>query len=113
LNQVFLNLIKNAAESVDGGPGLVRVEASVRDGSLRVSVSDDGAGMSPEVQQQLFEPFFTTKEGGRGTGLGLSICQQIVERHGGTIEVSSTEGSGTTMTVTLPIESGPGGDLGA
>jgi signal transduction histidine kinase len=113
LNQVFLNLIKNAAESVAGGPGSVRVEASVRDGSLRVSVSDDGAGMSPEVQQQLFEPFFTTKEGGRGTGLGLSICQQIVERHGGTIEVSSTEASGTTMTVTLPIESDPGGDLGA
>ena len=60
--------------------------------------------MSPEVQTQLFEPFFTTKEGGRGTGLGLSICKQIVEGHGGTLQVESAEGEGTTMTVSLPCE---------
>ncbi len=112
LNQVFLNLIKNAAESFAGRGGAIRVEASADDGILRVAVQDDGGGMSAEVQQHLFEPFYTTKEGGRGTGLGLSICKQIVESHGGHFEVSSQEGEGTTMTVVLPI-SRSGGDLAA
>ena len=112
LNQVFLNLIKNAAESFAGRGGSIRVEASATDGNLRVVVQDDGGGMSPEVQQQLFEPFFTTKEGGRGTGLGLSICKQIVEAHGGRLEVDSREGEGTRMAVLLPIE-GAGGDIAA
>ncbi len=104
LNQVFLNLIKNAAESLADRGGSVRVDASVHDGTLRVRVQDDGAGMSPEVQRRLFEPFFTTKDGGRGTGLGLSICKQIVEGHRGRLEVASVAGEGTTMTVVLPVE---------
>ncbi len=104
LNQVFLNLIKNAAESLAGGEGSIRVDASTEGGTLRVRVRDDGSGMSPEVQARLFEPFFTTKDEGRGTGLGLSICKQIVEGHGGTLQVESAEGEGTTMTVSLPLE---------
>ena len=63
--------------------------------------------MTSDVQQRLFEPFFTTKQGGRGTGLGLSICRQIVEGHGGRLEVESTEGEGTTMTVALPLAGAP------
>jgi signal transduction histidine kinase len=109
LNQVFLNLIKNAAESLAGGGGSIGVEASVDAGIVRVRVRDDGAGMSPDVQRRLFEPFFTTKAGGHGTGLGLSICKQIVGAHGGTLEVESTEGEGTCMTVALPVEGTPAG----
>ena len=103
LNQVFLNLIKNAAESIDGGGASIQVDASVSSGSLRIRVRDNGSGMSQEVQNRSFEPFFTTKDEGRGTGLGLSICKQIIEGHGGRLEVESTEGEGTTMIVTLPV----------
>jgi len=104
LNQVFLNLIKNAAESVADGGVSIHVDVSVSGGNLRIRVRDDGSGMSPEVASRLFEPFFSTKEEGRGTGLGLSISKQIVEGHGGRLEVESREGEGTTMSVTLPVE---------
>jgi signal transduction histidine kinase len=67
--------------------------------------------MPPEVQARIFEPFFSTKEGGRGVGLGLSIVQGIVARHGGTIDVTSTPGKGTTFTVRLPLRAPA--DLGA
>jgi signal transduction histidine kinase len=103
LNQVFLNLIKNATESSTSREGAIRVEASARDGNVIVVVRDHGSGMSEEVRRRLFEPFFTTKEGGRGTGLGLSICKQIIESHGGRLEVESVVGEGTTMTVVLPV----------
>jgi len=68
-----------------------------------VRVADDGKGMPPEVQARVFEPFFSTKEGGRGVGLGLSIVQGIVARHGGTIDVTSEPGRGTTFAVRLPL----------
>jgi signal transduction histidine kinase len=67
-------------------------------------IVDDGRGMAPDVRARIFEPFFSTKEGGRGVGLGLSIVQGIVARHGGTIQVSSEPGRGTTFTVTLPVK---------
>jgi signal transduction histidine kinase len=68
-----------------------------------VSISDTGDGIAPEHLSQIFDPFFTTKPVGEGTGLGLSITYGIVERHGGTINVESRKGSGTTFTVTLPV----------
>jgi two-component system NtrC family sensor kinase len=67
-----------------------------------VEISDTGAGISPENIPKIFEPFFTTKEVGRGTGLGLAVCYGILTEHGGSLDVQSTVGSGTTFTITLP-----------
>jgi two-component system NtrC family sensor kinase len=66
-------------------------------------IKDDGMGIPAEVLPRLFEPFVTTKESGKGVGLGLAISRSIVERHSGTIEVESTEGAGTTFTISLPL----------
>jgi signal transduction histidine kinase len=104
LNQVFLNLVKNAADALDGSGGVIRVEVSEVAGGVQIAVADDGPGMSAEVQERLFEPFFSTKEAGRGTGLGLSISRQIVEAHGGRIDVASELGVGSTVVVQLPHE---------
>ncbi len=104
LTQVFVNLFTNAAHAMAGAGGELRVTArSIDDGSsVRVDVSDTGGGIPPEAMPQIFEPFFTTKTDGRGTGLGLSIVRGILDAHGGTIQVSSAAGSGTTFTLTLP-----------
>jgi len=101
MKQVFMNLIKNAGEAMpDGGTLTVRTR---REGPmLRVEVADTGCGISPENQARLFHEFFTTKE--RGYGLGLHIVHTIVQRHGGTIEVESEAGQGTTFILRLPIE---------
>jgi signal transduction histidine kinase len=106
LNQVFLNLLKNAAEALHGREGTVRVSARAEGDSILVQVRDDGPGVAAELLPKLFEPFYSTKEAGRGTGLGLSISRRIVTDHGGTIEVSSDPGEGTTFTVTLPRKGG-------
>lgn len=74
-------------------------------GAVQVEVRDDGVGMPREVLAKMFEPFFTTKEHGRGLGLGLAISRNIVDRHGGRIEVASEPGHGTTFTITLPLQS--------
>jgi PAS domain S-box-containing protein len=101
LEQVVLNLITNAANaSAEGQEVVVRTRAE--DGCVRVSVHDDGHGMSPEVKRHLFDPFFTTRGREGGTGLGLSIAHGIVEDHGGEIGIDSEVGHGTTMTVSLP-----------
>jgi signal transduction histidine kinase len=107
LNQVFLNLIKNAAEAMEGKGGSVRVRVRREGVVLHIAVADDGPGIPPEVRTMLFEPFFTTKQAGRGTGLGLSIARQIAEAHGGSLDVESTLGEGTTFTLTLPLEAAP------
>ena len=105
LGQVFLNLVVNGAQAIPEdrvGGGVVRVTTSTAsDGWACIAVSDDGAGMSAETRRHLFEPFHTTKPG-QGTGLGLYITRSIVVEHGGTIEVESTEGVGTTVYVKLP-----------
>jgi signal transduction histidine kinase len=103
LNQVFLNLIKNAAECF--GPEGGRIDVSLkRDGDhVVVEVSDDGPGIPEALQPRLFEPFFTTKETGEGTGLGLSITRQIVASHCGELRVESVEGEGTRFIVRLPL----------
>lgn len=104
LNQVWMNLLVNAAQAVEESHGEVRITTRCDEGTVIVSVSDTGPGMAPEQLKKIFDPFFTTKPVGEGTGLGLSISHGIVERHGGKIEVESTPGRGTTLTVSLPVD---------
>jgi len=103
INQVFLNLLKNAAEALEGRGGIVTVSAVVDGAWVVVRVRDDGPGVAPELHTKLFEPFYSTKEAGRGTGLGLSISRRIVNDHGGSIEVESAPGRGTTFCIRLPV----------
>ncbi|HVQ39186.1 MAG TPA: response regulator [Pyrinomonadaceae bacterium] len=102
LNQVWMNLLVNAAQSI-AGPGEVSISTRLDQGSVIVAISDTGSGI-PEAQlSRIFEPFFTTKAVGEGTGLGLSISYGIIQRHGGTINVASQIGRGTTFSVRIPI----------
>ena len=101
INQVFLNLIVNAVQAIEG-KGSIRVRTWVQEDTVRVAVSDDGVGMTPEVRDRIFGPGFTTKETGQGAGLGLSICYTIIQNHGGRIEVETAPGEGSTFTVILP-----------
>jgi two-component system cell cycle sensor histidine kinase/response regulator CckA len=106
LGQVFLNLVVNAAQAIPEGNAAnneIRVVTRTGDdGRAVIEVSDTGEGMPPRVAKRIFEPFFTTKLVGIGTGLGLSICQRIVHELGGSIEVDSAIGKGTTFRVSLP-----------
>ena len=109
INQVFLNLITNAAQATPDEGGVITLRTMLRDpGHVAVDVIDNGHGIPEEIRKKIFDPFFTTKEAGKGTGLGLSISYKIVESHGGTIDVSSEIGKGTRFTVVLPIRP-PGG----
>jgi two-component system, NtrC family, sensor kinase len=101
LNQVFTNLLSNAAQAIEG-PGEVRLATSREGNMVVVRISDTGHGMTPEVRARLFTPFFTTKQPGKGTGLGLSISYGIISRHQGRIEVRSEPGVGTTFTLRFP-----------
>jgi len=105
LTQVFVNLFTNAAHAMGDGGGTLRIGVRLldSDASLRIEVSDSGSGIPAEAMPQIFEPFFTTKTDGRGTGLGLSIVRGILDAHGGTIQVSSAAGQGTSFTLTLPL----------
>jgi PAS domain S-box-containing protein len=111
LGQVFLNLIVNSAHAIqqklDGATeekGLISIKTSQNDDSAIISVTDTGSGMSPEIIKKAFDPFFTTKEIGKGTGQGLAIAYNvIVNIHKGSIVIDSEEGAGTTITMTLPI----------
>ncbi len=105
LLQVFVNLVTNAAQAIDGEGGTVTLGLTSAGESVSAQVVDDGSGMPPEVKSRIFEPFFTTKSGSGGTGLGLSIVQGIVARHEGKIGVESAPGKGTTVTVVLPRNS--------
>ncbi|MFZ2630791.1 MAG: ATP-binding protein [Desulfosalsimonadaceae bacterium] len=102
MRQVFQNFINNAGDAIEG-PGKITLTTRIRDGKVQVIVSDSGKGMPPEVMEKIFLPFFTTKEAGTGTGLGLSISLGIVESMGGTIDVQSLPGAGSSFTVSLPI----------
>jgi len=104
LQQVFINIIINAAEAMDGN-GALTLESSLNaDGSLiEVKFSDTGHGIKKEDKKRLFEPFFSTKEVGKGTGLGLAISYSIIQKHQGTIEVESQPEKGSTFTVKLPV----------
>jgi len=108
LQQVFLNLLNNAADAMPNG-GTVRVETRVEKDKqgeelVAVSVSDNGIGIAQDEQKRIFEPFFSTKDLRHGTGLGLSIAARIVRQHEGTIELSSEPGMGTTFTIRFPAQ---------
>jgi signal transduction histidine kinase len=103
LGQVFLNLLLNAADAV-AAPGEIRFESDMAENSIRVRVSDNGRGIAAELLPRIFDPFFTTKTVGSGTGLGLTVSNDIVKAHGGSIEVASTVGKGSTFTVWLPVK---------
>ncbi len=109
IQQVFVNLINNAAQAIAsaGRPGTVVVHARRWLDGVAIDVVDDGPGMSEALAAQVFEPFFTTKPEGEGTGLGLSISQGIVREHGGRIMLATEEGRGSTFTVQLPLATRP------
>jgi len=104
LNQVWTNLLVNAAQAIKQN-GEVKISSKVVGESAVVTISDTGSGIEPEHLRRIFDPFFTTKPVGEGTGLGLSISYGIIEKHGGTIEAESVLGVGTTFRVSIPIES--------
>lgn len=99
LEQLFLNLLLNAAQAVDAG-GRVTVALEMEGTRARVTISDDGPGIPPEVKDRIFQPFFSTKPD--GTGLGLAIARRIAEAHGGKLEIAGADGTGTRAVVTLP-----------
>jgi signal transduction histidine kinase len=103
VNQVFMNILVNAAQAIEG-QGTIRVATRRQADRVIVEIADSGVGMNADVRSRIFDPGFTTKGAGVGTGLGLSIVHQIVEDHGGEISVDSEPGRGTTFTVRLPIE---------
>lgn len=104
LNQVFLNLIINAKHATEGRERpKIAVSSSAEQSEIIIKISDNGHGMTKEVQKEIFVPFFTTKPVGEGTGMGLAIAYGIIKDHGGEISVSSIEGKGTTFTIKLPI----------
>jgi two-component system NtrC family sensor kinase len=104
MTQVFVNLLKNAIESMEAGGGEVRVNAETLPDNtrVRISITDEGCGIPLEDQERIFQPFFTTKGIGKGVGLGLPICYGIIKMHCGTIWCKSDAGSGTTFYIELP-----------
>jgi len=105
LGQVLLNLLINAAQAIEPGcpaKNRVRLRVGAREGRALIEVSDTGRGIPPELLPRIFDPFFSTRLAEGGTGLGLSIVREIVDRHGGTIDVRSEPGAGTTVSVLLP-----------
>ena len=107
LCQVLLNLANNALEAMPtGGKLILETRLSLQPKTIDVLVKDTGPGISEEDSVRIWQPFYTTKED--GTGFGLSVCQAIVEGHGGTLEVASQEGEGSTFTMRLPVSSEAG-----
>ena len=114
VNQVFLNLLVNAAHAIgdvvgDGSyqKGTITVSNRLKDNGVEIRIKDTGGGIPKDVQERIFEPFFTTKEVGKGTGQGLSITRSVVvQKHGGKLEFETEAGKGTTFIVWLPLQVG-------
>ena len=102
IQQALLNLLHNAADAMQG-KGEIEIALRAEGGTILLSITDHGPGMSEAVRQRIFEPFFTTKKAGKGLGLGLAITAQLVHRNGGTIEVASREGKGATFALKFPV----------
>jgi signal transduction histidine kinase len=110
VNQVFMNLMTNAAQALAGrDAATISITTKGDSEGVTVAISDDGPGIPPHVLPRIWDPFFTTKDVGEGTGLGLSIVHELVHRHGGTIDVDTKLGEGTTFTVKLPRKIPPTG----
>ena len=113
LNQVFLNILVNAAHAVSdvteegaNGKGEITISTKLLSDAVRISIADSGGGIPADVKARIFDPFFTTKEVGKGTGQGLSIAHSVVvNKHGGQIHCDSVPGEGTTFTIEIPLES--------
>lgn len=112
INQVFMNLLVNAAQAIETKGKIVVTTGTERDDGANegpaqrvwIEIADTGKGISPDNLTHVFEPFFTTKPVGKGTGLGLSLAWSIIQKHHGTLSVKSTEGTGTTFRVSLPVD---------
>lgn len=105
LNQVFMNILSNSAQSIlDKGQIIIVTELSKNKENINIIISDNGEGMSESVQGKIFDPFYTTKPTGVGTGLGLSISYGIIKKHEGVISVKSEEGQGTSFTISIPLK---------
>jgi signal transduction histidine kinase len=102
LNQVFMNVLMNAAQAVSEN-GEIRIQTRHEDRCIKVVIQDNGTGIEEKNLLRIFDPFFTTKDVGEGTGLGLNIAYNIVKKHNGSISVESTVGEGTTFTVKIPV----------
>lgn len=102
INQVFMNILSNAAQAVEGN-GVIEITTQQENELVKVSIKDSGKGMNAATLDKIFDPFFTTKPVGQGTGLGLSISYGIIQRHGGEIRVKSEVNKGTEFTILLPI----------
>lgn len=102
LNQVFMNLLVNAAQAMEES-GEIVVRTRHVDGQVTIEISDNGVGIEPENLNRIFDPFFTTKDVGKGTGLGMHIAYKIIRKHKGNIRVESTPGEGTTFFIQLPV----------
>ena len=119
LNQVFLNLLVNAAHSIGDvvgknghDKGVIRVETATEDDFVVITIKDTGAGIPEAVRGRIFEPFFTTKEVDKGSGQGLALARAIVvEKHGGTLTFETEVGTGTAFQVRIPIGEVPASDL--
>ena len=109
INQVLLNLLVNAAHAIgqksegSSKKGIITISTDLENSTLVLSVQDTGCGIPEGNKDSVYDPFFTTKEIGKGTGQGLAIVYSLIEKHGGSIELVSTEGEGTTFTVRLPM----------
>jgi len=102
INQIFLNLITNAADAIDED-GEIAITTWEADAMVHVRVADTGSGIPAELLEKIRDPFFTTKEVGKGTGLGMSIVDRIISAHNGSLDIQSEVGKGTSMTVSLPV----------
>lgn len=109
INQVFMNLLVNAAQAIETA-GTITLRSGAGDETVWVEIADSGKGMPAEVMARIFEPFFTTKPVGKGTGLGLSISADIVKRHRGALTVRSRPGEGTCFRLELPLRAAAGAD---
>ena len=103
LNQVFMNLLVNAAHAMGETRGVITIRTGVEADSVWLEFSDNGSGIPPELQARIFDPFFTTKPVGKGTGLGLSLSYGIIRKHNGSITLQSQPGAGSTFRIELPI----------
>ncbi|HDM77074.1 MAG TPA: GHKL domain-containing protein, partial [Deltaproteobacteria bacterium] len=110
INQVILNMVVNAAHAIEEvlgenpqKKGTITIKTRKNDKYAEIIISDTGKGIPEDLRSKIFDPFFTTKDVGKGTGMGLNLAHNIISEHGGTINVESEVGAGTTFTIRLPL----------